>query len=193
MDKKIFITGPSGIGKTTLAKYISGVYNIPYISTSASKLWGEFNFKSHVEAHTKSILDPKLGLAYQEAIMRDRAISLKGNSWVTDRSPIDNIAYMLLTLSHQLSVHETIVFIREALKMLGGCSGIIHLQSCEQPSIENNGKRILNPFYQLMVDSIIAMVIENTCFQVKILKIKTWDLEERKKLVKNWIECGKYE
>lgn len=187
MKNKIFITGPSGIGKTTIAKYISKEHGIPYISTSASNLWPTFGFNSHQEAHIRTSNDKNLGMRYQYAIMEERAMALTNGTWVTDRSPMDNIAYFLLTMGHAITEKEARDFIHTASKMLSTCDGIIHLKSCNQGPIEDNRKRILNPYYQMMVDSIISMVIDNTCSNIPILELTTWDLDLRKQLTDTWL------
>ena len=190
MNKRIFITGPSGIGKTTLAKYISETYNLPYVSTSASTLWPKYGFATHNEAHKQSVLNKIVGFSYQWDILNEREKSLSGNLWVTDRSPIDNVAYFLLTLGHDITECDCLNFIEASSKMLYKADGIIHLEWCDQDFIEDNGKRIRNSYYQEMVDSVINMVIHKTYrnIPIPILNINTWDFESRKQLTDKWLK-----
>ena len=46
---KIFLSGPSGIGKTTMAKHIAKLYGIKFVEGSSKVLWGDFGIKSHLD------------------------------------------------------------------------------------------------------------------------------------------------
>ena len=69
---KIFISGTSGIGKTTLAKFISEKFSLPYISTSASSLWPKYGFTNHADALKKCLANPEVGFLYQREILYNR-------------------------------------------------------------------------------------------------------------------------
>ena len=190
MKNRIFITGASGIGKTTLANFISQEFDLPYISTSASNVWPRFGFETHEEAHQESVLNNVIGLEYQRAILKERIDKLNGKLfYVTDRSPIDNIAYTLLTMGHSLP-HEAIMeFVKDTYKILDSCEGIIYLRWTHDCEIENNGKRILSPYYQKTVNSVIRMVLNEVeeRFNIPVLKMGTWDLEKRKNITREWL------
>lgn len=47
--KRIMFVGPSGIGKTTLAKFIETKYSIPFISGSMSDLMPDTKEMHHAE------------------------------------------------------------------------------------------------------------------------------------------------
>ena len=190
MNKRIFITGASGIGKTTIAKILSEKYGIPYISSSASMVWDKYGFKDHAEAHRVSVLNPGIGLSYQRDILALRKTQLVGDSWVTDRSPMDNIAYMLLTLNHALPPETVYYFMVEALEMMSKSTCLIHLKWDKHCTLEDNGKRIINPYYQGMVDAIITHVIENTkiSYEAPVLEIKVWDLKQRLNIIDSWLD-----
>ena len=63
---KIFISGVSGVGKTTMAKQISKDYKIPFIEGSSKVLWDKYNIKSHIELIKKTYLEPQFGLDFPE-------------------------------------------------------------------------------------------------------------------------------
>lgn len=53
--KRIMFVGPSGIGKTTLAKFIETKYGIPFISGSMSDLMPDIKEMHHAEFYTKNV------------------------------------------------------------------------------------------------------------------------------------------
>ena len=70
--KKIFICGPSGVGKTTLAKFIAAKYNIPFVSTSGKLLWRDYGITSHKDLLDKSLKDPTFAVNYQFDLLKQR-------------------------------------------------------------------------------------------------------------------------
>ena len=66
---KIFISGVSGVGKTTMAKQISKDYKIPFIEGSSKVLWDKYNIKSHIELIKKTYLEPQFGLDFQNELL----------------------------------------------------------------------------------------------------------------------------
>ena len=185
--KKIAITGASGVGKTTLAKFIAEQYDMPFISASAREVWPKFGFKNHQEALSSCLKDPMLGLQYQENILLNRHLALtRSGSFVTDRSPIDNYAYFLLQQGYHSEEHNAYM---KSLCLMDyqNIDIVIFIRVGDQREIEDNGRRICNPSYQRMVDEVIGMVLQkefgNLTYKKSVLYIDTWDFEERKKLV----------
>ena len=92
---RVYLSGASGLGKTTLAKLISKELGLPYINTSASNVWDEFGVKSHEHALQLSG-DYNWAHKYQLAILENRRKVLGDNdNFVTDRSIIDNLIYYM--------------------------------------------------------------------------------------------------
>lgn len=148
---RVYLSGASGLGKTTLAKLISKELGLPYINTSSSNVWGEFGVKSHEHALQLSG-DYNWAHKYQMAILENRKKILGDNdNFVTDRSIIDNLIYYMdgnkpyqlqreynktciEMLQHDLENYN-VVFIR-----------LIRPFSWET---ENDGKRIADEGYQI--------------------------------------------
>ena len=194
MNKRIFITGASGTGKTTLANHMSELYDIPFISTSAKEVWPKFGFKNHQEAHSITSSDRRIGFQYQWEILKNRYEKIiKHNTFITDRSPVDNLAYILLQLGHSLCNHE-MGLLMETIKMQAKLAdGIIFLRWNENVVLEgkyDDGNRIRNLHYQPMVDSVINGVIKwYSCFNgIPLLILDKWDFETRIKLTDSWVK-----
>lgn len=202
---RIQITGPSGIGKTTLAKEVEKVMGIDYISSSYHDL-----FPNLPKKHTDLMEIPKDDMVMDEYRLLSRRYQLyiahNYNGYVTDRSMVDSIAYFIEKLAHKVAACETEDFITKAIKTIDtDCVDLIiflpftknHIKGW---SIEDDNKRITNPYYQFKMSSIINSVIFdilspeliNTDNQVLLFKrgkvffsvIEEMDLLERLQIVK---------
>lgn len=192
---RIEISGPSGVGKTTLAKEIAKMYDIPFISTSGKSLWPKYNIVNH--EHLIDICNKDIGFSirYQDELLDLRYTQLKEHDcYVTDRGIMDNLVYFLL--QNQTAKHAEYMRYLERCKKYSKTldSDIIQLGLNQtmlnlQP-IEDDGNRIVNPLYQLMVHSVFNMVIDNNLLDLsskKILSISSWDLDYKKQFIDRWL------
>ncbi len=192
MGKRIFITGPSGMGKTTLATHIEQNHGIPFISTSAKDIWPRYGFTSHQDCHRVSALKPEIGLDYQLDILNQRiAALLVEEEFVCDRSPLDNFVYFMLELSPYVSIQETEAFIekcREAMK-LG--TALITIPYDSNIRLDD-GMRITNTYYHQMVSCVHHWAILgkdiNICKLDKKLNLNHWDWGTRTNIVDEWVK-----
>lgn len=192
MDKKrIMICGASGTGKTTLANHISELYELPFISTSAKAVWRDFGFKSHAGAHTRSVLDKGIGMEYQMSILEQRYKVLQGEQFVTDRSFVDNATYMLMELGHLVTNCEIEDFLGLCSKGMSKCDLLIFIRWTKDIIFEDDSNRIMNNYYQAMVDKIMEWVIYSNMIKMAYCPVKEitmWDFETRIKLVDEWLK-----
>lgn len=191
MSKRIMICGASGTGKTTLAKHISELYNMPYINISASFVWPEFGFHNHADAHIKSATNKKVGMDYQMKIIKFRKnIICTHDHYITDRSFVDNGAYIMMELGHFLSDCETEDFFKLCSDGMNRCDGLIYLRWSPGIVLGDNKKRIKNPYFQEMIDWLIGWIMASNHVRVPcpILELNMWDFETRIQLVDKWIK-----
>lgn len=94
--KRIYLSGCSGVGKTTLAKVAAELLGIAYVSQSASLVWPKFGITSHRDAIEKSRANQEFGYLYQKAIHENRIKGLREyeGDLITDRGAMDNLIYM---------------------------------------------------------------------------------------------------
>lgn len=190
--KRIMICGTSGTGKTTLANHISELYELPFISTSAKAVWRDFGFKSHAGAHTRSVLDKGIGMEYQMSILEQRYKALQGEQFVTDRSFVDNATYMLMELGHLVTNSEVEDFLKYCSKGMSKCDLLIFIRWTKDIVLEDDNNRIVNNYYQAMVDKIMEWVLYSgyitNPYNTKVKEITMWDFETRIKLVDGWLK-----
>lgn len=90
--KRVAIAGPSGVGKTTLAKAISQSMGIQYVSGSLYDLMPNLP-KNHYDLNAKFDLSQKHLRNIQILNLRKKQYKLTPGNFVTDRSIYDTIGY----------------------------------------------------------------------------------------------------
>ena len=192
MNKKIMICGASGTGKTTLARHISGRYDMPYITTSAKALWDKYGIKTHKDAIALSHMNPDVGFKYQWDVLRSRMKTLDGyDKYVVDRSYIDNLTYLMLQNGYHLcdaDIKEMVDLVNESLADI---DGIIFLRFTPDIILENDGARLTNTYYQAMVDQVMYWIMYSDKINLhawKVLSIQVWDFQKRIELVEKWLK-----
>lgn len=182
---QILLSGISGIGKTTMAKHISELYGIPFIDGSSKVLWDKLGIVSHNDLIDRCNRDPKFAIDFQFRLLEyRRELMQKNSSFVTDRSPLDNLVYFLLQVSFNTNQLQTADYIREC--QMSYPTQYIHLhfgysyKMAAENDLEHDSARITNAYYQLMVNNLFNMCIEKDYLEIRSFdKIETWDWEKR--------------
>ena len=194
---RIACLGASGSGKTTIANFIQETFGTPFIPNSAGLVIPErqkdylrttYHWKEngHADVIRLSNEFPSFGQTFQKNLLEARGrIIMNNNTFVLDRSPIDNVAYMLAQCSHLASEEWVEQFIKEAQAYTSNITHFITFPSLAT-EIEVNGSRVANRFFQRMSTAIFEHTY-NTYFKPmlygKTLVLDTWDLELKKELV----------
>lgn len=162
---RIMFAGPSGIGKTTLAKYVSNMLGIPFISGSMSDLIPSTKDTLHVDILNKSPKD-----LYEEdyALINLRNKSFKElHSFVTDRSYLDSAAYFIYKQSKHQPQCEIDQFLGICQRLLVEQCDLLILVNMlpnkkvmEHWSVEDNNKRIVNTYFQMEISSLMYSTLK---------------------------------
>lgn len=192
---KIFITGTSGIGKTTLAKYISARYRIPFIEGSAKRLWEKYGISKHLDIFILPI-EKQLEFQHELLDLRESDVN-KYEDFVSDRSYVDNIVYFLIQNAPNIDDERVRIYIERAKKLFNETpdSRLIYLNNKDKTNnvVEDDGYRINNVYYQrFVVGSTFDSVIRDNPFGLDInhnnfLLINDWSWETRITLTDNFI------
>lgn len=168
---RVAFTGASGAGKTTLVKFVSNTYRLPWLNGSSGDLKtvsdtrqltrkGLVQGRGHRDVIQSGHANPQASWENQTAILVRRAELLyQENEFVTDRSPIDNVVYMLMQSSMYRSEQDVEKFIFEAGKHLPRITHLIQVRTFGQT--EDNGSRVPNIFFQEMVEAVFDHVINS--------------------------------
>lgn len=187
--RRVGIAGASGTGKTHLAKYITKTYQLPYLNSSSSRLWGKYGYRNHTDVHQDVYRNPDKAFDLQNDIRISRSFLLGHKKYlVTDRTPIDHAAYFL----NYFQIGRPTIkyrFIEELKDQVGFFDAFIFVRFNRETIVEDNGVRITDPYYQMVTDSIMNMVIENNLLDIKvpILILDKWDWGTRVKQVTQFL------
>lgn len=202
---KVTLTGPSGTGKSTLAKWASFVYGLPYFEGSAGltmhpghrrQLMEEYGWKGsgHQEVISLSNQSPKFGMEFQRLLLDARSEKFSQiPEFITDRSIVDNIAYFWAQVLPHISNDQAEFFLTKALSYLNAYTTHIVFIETRNPfemGIEVNDSRISNWFYQKNMSNTFKHVLEEYIlpkYKGKYLDINIWDLEKRKVMLTDFL------
>lgn len=193
-NKRIFICGPSGTGKSTLAEWISKTYRIPYITTSSKPLWEKYSIKSHLDLIEKCATNADFAKEFQWELLsfREKAIGAKAN-FVTDRSPIDNVVYYLMQVAHMSTSEETHAYIQKCHELMEAGNKIIYIPFNHGIELEDDNMRVNNSYYQLYTSSVFDHVLQTNILELHnnyhnndIMCLTEWDWNIRMNRV-NWL------
>jgi deoxyadenosine/deoxycytidine kinase len=195
-DQRIYICGPSGTGKTTLATWIADKYDLPFITTSTKPLWRKLGVRSHKELITQCQADKDFGLEFQHLVLNYRMEKL-GNEkrFVTDRSPVDSLAYFLMQNADQCTEEETKEYIRRCNQLMAVGTKLINVQFTTDIKLEDDGMRITNPYYQEYSSMVFKYILNNRVLDLNttigtknFLDIHTWDIIKRMTIVHKFLK-----
>jgi deoxyadenosine/deoxycytidine kinase len=205
---KVAFTGSSGAGKTTLVTYVAQRFGLKHISGSAGDLFSPEDRKrlyndreeGHLGVIRQSAMDLKFGVEFQKLLLARRTdIIIANDNFVTDRSPIDNLTYTINQIGYHPQVTDQWIelFSQDCLKAFWELTHVIYIRACQPTTVENNGSRIANWWYQQSIDAQferwLHWFMNQTTYikppnSPKILCIDFWDLDRRKKLIDQFLK-----
>lgn len=203
---KICCTGTSGSGKTTLSKIIQEMIpELKFIPGSADLilndkdrnfLKAQYNYEpqGHRNVIMTSMIKPDFGYQFQFRLLRNRALKLINESnFITDRSPVDNVTYLLDQVSLHLETNTIDHFIDHAVEVYQELTHLIYIRPVQpHREVEYNGSRVNNWWYQQKVDAIFNDVLQNIFMkrapEVPVLILDYWDLEQRTEAVRTFLK-----
>lgn len=206
---KIAFSGPSGLGKTTLANQIAGKLGIPHPSTSAGdiftkgdKKYLEDNFgyegRGHKNVINMSSQCPDFGIEFQRLILERRAEQIRSiDPVVLDRCPIDNMVYLLTQTAHNMPESDVTIFLNQAQEIYMGLTHVIIIRySADIPGVEDNKSRVPNRYFQKYISDVFGGVYTRYFSHIvgpRVMEIDFWDLNQRLNTVLEFVNTRQTE
>jgi len=201
---KIAFSGPSGLGKTTLANIVADRLEFPHPSTSAGDVFTEhdkfymrrvfgYEGKGHQNVINMSAEQPKFGYYFQHRLLTLRAEQIaQPGPFVLDRCPIDNIVYMLTQVGHNLPEDVIRPMIEEAQEAYMALSHIIMIRySNDIPQIEDNDSRVPNRYFQQYISDVFGGVYTRYFAHImgpRVITLDFWRLQDRISTVMEFVK-----
>ena len=160
----ILLAGPSGVGKTTVAKFLSEELGIKFISGSVSDLLPQTKEMTHAEMLARDSKDLYTE-DYQILNLRNKIFSKEEEPFVSDRSFLDSAAYFLYKQADKIPACEVEQFINLArMATLQRIDYLVFidysLDMFNNWIIEDNSKRVISKFFQMEISRIMYMVLD---------------------------------
>lgn len=196
---RIGLCGPSGTGKTTLAKYIAEVLDIPYKPLSATMVLEELGIDMGIKGMghrwliNNSSKDVSWGLQVQARILESREATIHNmKDVVIDRTPVDNLVYAMYEVSHNSTESWIEDYRQKVFDFYKTFDLIIFIPYTDsQGMVEDNGSRIPNRYFQELITGIFASQLDiihehfdsNDLPQPSFLELNEWNYDRRKHLI----------
>ena len=160
----ILLAGPSGVGKTTVAKFLSEELGIKFISGSVSDLLPQTKEMTHAEMLARDSKDLYTE-DYQILNLRNKIFSKEEEPFVSDRSFLDSAAYFLYKQADKIPACEVEQFINLAkMATLQSIDYLVFidysLDMFNNWIIEDNSKRVISKFFQMEISRIMYMILD---------------------------------
>jgi CRISPR/Cas system endoribonuclease Cas6 (RAMP superfamily) len=151
-----------------------------------------YNGNGHKDVINRSSRDPEFGKAFQNAVLDARSNQILNSSkFVVDHCPIDNVAYLLSQVGHNLTEEEIGVFIEKAQETYATLSHVIIIKySSDIPAIEDNQSHIANRYFQQYISDVFMGVYNRYFASIigpRVIVLDFWNLAERESTLQSFL------
>jgi hypothetical protein len=125
--------------------------------------------------------------------MRRKEIIDQNDDFVTDRSPVDNMAYMINQVGYHPMVTPEVCeeFLKQCVEAYEGLTHLIYIKPVQPNEVERNYSRVANKYYQKGVDAQFNLWLHEIRSRATegpdVLVIDYWDLDDRKAAVTEFL------
>lgn len=155
----IGLTGTHRTGKSTLARAYALAENVLYLQTAVSQVFVDMGYDPKADYP----LDIRLEIQKRILDALDKQYSAAGQTFITDRTPIDLMAYMLADIQRQNTTPEQA---RQITKYMEDCAAVTNTHfTClvvVQPGIpvvEAEGKAPANAAYMEHISALVMGLV----------------------------------
>lgn len=174
---RIYYSGSHSSGKSTLARYTSEKYNLPFLPEAARAVLAEKELSLDTLRSNLDVVD-----VYQnEVFLRQISEETKHNTFVSDRSIIDCIAYSGAHSRILPSLIASSMF-KEALSVLKQSDTIVFFVRPSKATLRDDGVREKVEWdHVVSIDAQVKLLLE--MFEIRYFQINTDSMSERATLI----------
>lgn len=178
-DKRIIITGASGVGKTTLVELLAPLLSLPVIPELARDMCTALGCRTIGEIRDQEGFK-------RQVLQKQSEEEFRLGRFISDRSAIDCwVLWQRWNICQAMS-YDTESYYESARKQAGGYSEIIYLPPMFAPV--DDGFRWTDRDYQRQVDRLVRMTLYDWDLWGRTYVVQSSKTEERVKEVIEWLE-----
>jgi nicotinamide riboside kinase len=181
---RIAISGTHSIGKTTLARWISRTFDIPYIGEQARHLLETKYHFSEVERNLELFKN------FQRDILHGQiSTETAHNTFVADRPVLDSAVYVKERLIKERDADTDYwhSYYDKVLKWMRMNYDVVFFLRYDDNFFEDDGYRNVNKFYMSVIDEMLHYLYL-IHFPSLVVEVNTPRWEERKAIVEETLE-----
>lgn len=177
---RIALTGSSGTGKTTLAKYIAEKYKLEVNPIGARQVAAMMGFSNPYDVDKAGKRSE-----FQQRLVREKINWEQSHEeFVTDRTTIDNLSYSILHDIH--SIDEELFMLQ--LESVQRYTHMIYCPARVFCKVDSDPNRVSNLTYQRIFDTLSqALHRDSGVYTYRQLTLHTPKFERRKELVDSFL------
>jgi predicted ATPase len=176
---RVYLSGSHGVGKSTLARYVSNKYSLPMLTEAARMVLSERELQIDTLRYDMDVVD-----SYQKAVYcRQLDEEAKMDNFVADRCVIDNLAYSATHSRIFRDLFDTSDLLANVEILRKPDSVIFFVRPSEATLHQDGVRERINWDGVVTIDAQIKLLFE--IYNIRYFQIDTESMQERVKIIES--------